>query len=89
MTDLEWEIMRSLSSVQGNQKEIVKIINGIDFSEFEHAQAIALDVFELTLANVKENVTTARKIAGFSSLKTLTGAYRLNVLKELLASVDR
>lgn len=88
MTDLEWEIMRSLSDAQGDQKEIAKIINGTDFSEFEHAKAIALDVFELTLANVKENITTARRIASFGSLKRLTGAYRLNVLKELLASVD-
>lgn len=88
MTDIEWGIMRSLSDAQGNQTEVSKIINGTDFTGLEHAQAIALDVFDLTPANLKGNMTTARKVAGFVCVKTLRGAYRLKVLQELLASID-
>lgn len=88
MTDIEWEIMRSLSDAQGNQTEVSRIINGTDFTGLEHAQAIALDLFDLRPSNVKENMTTARKVAGFSGVKTLRDAYRLKVLKEILASLD-
>lgn len=88
MTDIEWEIMRSLSDAQGDQAEVSKIINGTDFAGLEHAKAIAIDVFELTYANVRENITAARKVAGFDCVKTLRGGYRLNVLKALLASIE-
>lgn len=88
MTDIEWEIMRSLSDAQGDQAEVSEIINGTDFAGLEHAKAIAIDVFELTYANVRENIIAARKVAGFDCVKTLRGAYRLKVLKEILASLD-
>jgi len=88
MTDTEWEIMRSLSDAQGDQAKVSKIINGTDFTGLEQAQAIALEVFELTPVNVRENITAARKVAGFDCVKTLRGGYRLKVLKEILASLD-
>lgn len=88
MTNLEWEIMRSLSDVQGDQKAVASTIEGFDFTGFGHAQAIALDVFELTRDNVKNHLPIAKKLAGFDDAVGLRVAFRLALLRELISDVE-
>lgn len=86
MTGLEWQMMRSIADVR-DQLSLARIVEGFDFSGYGRAQSMVLEAFELTAKNVKLHTAAAIKIAGFNECSGLKSAYRLAVLRAMVADV--
>lgn len=89
MNDLDWQLMRSLGDVQAEQSKLAKMINQVDFSVLPQSRVFALEVFELTVENVTKHISAARKLAGMSETSSIKNAYRITLLRELIANIDR